>query len=89
MSNVEVYVHDAVDRDVEFLTVFLIKESSILAQPMPDKSVILATMCILYCSYTPPTNYCRMLAMCMEVESATAQLLMHSEKVDLRIMKSV
>lgn len=48
MSNVEVYVHDAVDRDVEFLTVFMIKESSILAQPMPDKSVIHGTICILY-----------------------------------------
>lgn len=48
MSNVEVYVHDAVDRDVEFLTVFMIKENSILAQPMPDKSVIHATICILY-----------------------------------------
>ena len=38
VSNVEVYVHDAVDRDVDFLSVFLIKESvSLLAQPMPDK----------------------------------------------------
>ena len=38
VSNVEVYVHDAVDRNIDFLSVLEVKgHVSILAEPMPDK----------------------------------------------------
>ena len=38
VSGIEVHVHNAMERDVDFLSVILIRDGvSLLAQPMPDK----------------------------------------------------
>ena len=53
MSNVEIYVHDAVDKEVDLLGVLLIKEGlSVLAQPMPDRLVLSVSPHSRACMYT-------------------------------------
>ena len=56
VSSVEVYVHDAVERDIEFLGVLLIKQSlSVLGQPLPDKYEPINTCTCMHAHvlYTP------------------------------------